>query len=126
MFTNHDRAKEQAEFIAKCPETEMYIENFLETESCGVASAKTFIYRNKLAQIEYTKWIVEGADFAIQMRLPGSEKHNLLIQGSGVKFFSETLNHSYTFYKQEAQDIIDACEQNRMEKIAIMTNNLER
>ena len=60
------------------------------------------------------------------MKLPGYEKHDKLVQGSAVRVLSKKFNHIFNFYGQDAQEIIEACEQPRMEQILIQTNNLQR
>ena len=131
MFTNKDKAKELAIYIAGCPDTKICIEDtpgfspIKDTET-SIATVKTFIYKNKSAQIRYNKWIIEGAELAAQMKLPGYEKHNKLVQGSAVRVFSKSFNRAFYYFKQDAQDIIDACEQNHLLTILQLTNNLQR
>ena len=125
-FTQHDRAKEMAMYIAYCPETEMLIETTPEFSLNGVAMVKTFSYTNGLTQIKYNKWIVENAKMAEQMKLPGYEKHNHLVQGSAVRVLSKQFDHIFNFYGEDAKDIINACEQTRLLEILIITNNLQR
>ncbi len=125
-FTTKDKAKEMAIYIAYCPETEMLIETTHEISPTGVATVKTFSYTNGLTQIKYNKWIVEGAKLATEMKLPGHEKHNHLVQGSAVRVLSKQFNHIFKFYGEDAKDIINACEQNRLLEILIITNNLQR
>ena len=125
-FTPRDKAKEMAMYIAGCPETELHIENTPEFLPNGVAVVKTFIYKNNLTQIKYNKWIVEGIELASQMKLPGYEKHDKLVQGSSVRVLAKQFNHIFNFYNQDAKDIIEACEQNHMQQILQTTNNLQR
>lgn len=125
-FTTRDKAKEMAMYIAGCPKTELQIENTPEFSPNGVAIVKTFVYRNGLTQIKYNKWIVEGAELATQMKLPGYEKHDKLVQGSSVRVLAKQFNHIFNFYNQDARDIIDICEQNHLQQILQTTNNLQR
>lgn len=126
MFPTHNQAKELAVYIAECPETEIYIENTPEFSPKGVAVVKTFTYKNQSTQIKYNKWIVEGADLATQMKLPGHEKHNKLVQGSSVRVLAKQFNHIFNFYGQDAKYIIEACEQTHLQQILQITNNLQR
>lgn len=125
-FPTHDRAKEMAIYVAQCPETEIHMENTREFSPNGVATVKTFIYKNGLTQIKYNKWIVEGIEYATQMKLPGYEKHDKLVQGSAVRFLSKQFNHIFNFYGKDAQEIINECEQNHLQEISRLTNNLQR
>ena len=125
-FTTHDKAKEMAIYVAECPDTKMNIENTPEFSLNGVAMVKTFSYTNGLTQIKYNKWIVENAKMAEQMKLPGYEKHNRLVQGSAVRVLSKRFDHIFNFYGEDAKDIINACEQNRLLEILSLTNNLQR
>ena len=125
-FTIYDRVKEMAVYIANCPETIIHIENTPDFSLNGVAMVKTFSYTNGLTQIKYNKWIVEGFEYASEMKLPGYEKHDNLVQGSAVRVLSKQFNHIFNFYGQDAQEIIDACEQNHLQEILRLTNNLQR
>lgn len=125
-FTTRDKAKEMAMYVAECPETELKIENTPEFSPNGVAIVKTFTYKNNLTQIKYNKWIVEGVELASQMKLPGYEKHDKLVQGSSVRVLAKQFDHIFNFYNQDAQDIIEVCEQNHMQQILQTTNNLQR
>ena len=125
-FTTHDKAKEMAIYVAECPDTKMNIENTPEFSPNGVATAKTFSYINGLTQIKYNKWIVENAQIATQMQLPGSEKHDKLVQGSAVRVLSKQFNHIFKFYGADADEIISVCEQNHLQEILSLTNNLQR
>ena len=125
-FTSHDKAKEMAIYVAECPDTRISIENTPEFSPNGVAIVKTFSYINPSAQIKYNKWIVENASIASQMQLPGSEKHDKLVQGSAVRVLSKQFDHIFKFYGIDAEDIISVCEQNHLQEILSITNNLQR
>ena len=58
------------------------------------------------------------------MQLHGYEKHNKLVQGSGVTFIRK--KEQDVFYGKEAKEIIDICESIHMQEILELTNNIQR
>ena len=126
-ITQHGKTLEQVKYIASRPESVLSIENAPEKhDQSGVAVVKHFIYSTRNTQIQYSKWIVECFDSAKHMQLHGYEKHNKLVQGSGVKFLSHKTKKTCTFYGKEAADIINICESYHMDEILRLTNNLQR
>ena len=126
-ITQHGKALEQAKYIASCPESVLSIENVSGAQhQYGVAVVKHFTYSTKNTQIQYSKWIVECFDSAKHMQLHGYEKHDKLVQGSGVNFTRKKINQTYTFHGKEAAEIINICESLHMDEILKLTNNLQR
>lgn len=126
-ITQHEKTLEQVKHIASCPESVLSIENAQGIQDqYSVAKIKHFTYSTKNTQIQYSKWIVECFDSAKHMQLHGYEKHDKLVQGSGVNFTKKKANKTFTFYGKEAADIISICESYHMEEILRLTNNLQR
>jgi len=78
----------------------------------GVSIVMKYKYFTNDIEIIYNKWFVEGFDFAKKMNLPGTEHHGQLLKGSGVTIFFKKLGN-FTFYGDNANDIINACEYGR-------------
>ena len=126
-ITQHEKTLEQVKYIASCPESVLSVENVPGSQNKhGVACVKHFTYSTKNTQIRYSKWIVECFDSAKHMQLHGYEKHDKIVQGSGVNFVRKKNNKIYTFYGNQAMDIIKICESIHREEILRLTNNLQR
>lgn len=109
MFSKHNKIKELAVYFAATPDVSCSVTNNKKFEPIGVSAVKTYKYKVNNMEILYNKWFVEAFESAQKMNLPGCERHNKLVQGSGVCVSSPELGFS-VFHGKDAQDIIDAYE----------------
>ena len=110
MFTKRDKIKELINYFGQNADYIVFENSGYKP--VGVSKVLTFEFTFQDTEIVYNKWFVECFDKAKFMGLPGTEHHNKMVKGSGVNVISKRLGR-YTFYGQEAQKIIDACESNR-------------
>ena len=124
-ITKHGKMFEKAKRLAASTDTILSIENSPEPKTeYSVAYVKHFSYSLGPTEIKYKKWIVECYNSAKHMQLHGYEKHNKLVQGSGVTFTRK--KEQDVFYGKEAKEIIDICESIHMQEILELTNNIQR
>ena len=123
MFTQRDKIKELAEFLAPNKDTRCLIFRNTVYGYKDCAEVLTCEYTTpKDLNIVYNQWFVEGFEMAKKMELPGTERHGKLVEGSGVTV-SVKKSGPYTFYGQDALSIKNACELNRDIESMILSNN---
>lgn len=122
MFTQRDKVKEFVEFFVKNPNTQCLIFKNRNYAPVGASVVMRYEYNINGIEVSYDKWYVECFNEAKAFGLPGIEHHNKLVKGSGVNVISKK-SVPYTFYGQDAEKIINACELNRDIESLIIANN---
>jgi hypothetical protein len=121
MFTKKDKIKEFIEFSVQKPETQCMVFKNDKYAPIGVAVVMTYQYNlPEGIEIIYNKWYVECFDMAKRMGLPGTERHDNLVKGSGVNVYSKKSKN--IFYGKQAESIINTCELNRDIESCIVSN----
>lgn len=123
MFTNHDKIKEQILFMITNGNIDCLVTRNTKYQPFGVSTVMQYKYSLPGIEIFYNKWFVENYEDASKMNLPGCEHHDQLVKGSGVNVLSKKLG-LITFYGNDAQTIINACEHNNDLYELIVTNPL--
>jgi hypothetical protein len=109
MLTKKDKIKELAIYLVQNTTVSCLACENKAYEPVGVSKVMTFKYEMVDTEIMYDKWYVENFEVAKKMGLPGTEHHDQLVKGSGVKVFSKPQG-AFTFYGHDANEIINACE----------------
>ena len=109
MFTFHNKVKEQVMFFINTSDLSCLSYKNNKIQPVGISIAMTCKYNVKDITITYDKWFVESFGLAKKMNLPGCERHNKLVQGSGVRVSTNELGTTI-FYGKDAMDIVNACE----------------
>ena len=113
MFTLKDKIKELAEYFAEDANTSCFIYKNTKYAPIGVSEVVTCKFRTpNNIEIVYDKWFVECFDEAKAMNLPGIERNEKFVQGTGVTVFAPTKG-IFTYYGKDALSIKNACETNR-------------